>query len=294
MDIIIICIDRDNDLGEKANIKTPIIGRYNNLNAAIKLALSDPEDSDANTIFGGIKIFDELKLKNIKVEIISLAGDKNIGVVSDKKISFQLDNFLEKNNFKSAIVVSDGAEDELILPIIQSRIKIDFIKRVVVIQSEKIERTYYILKKIFNNPKIVQTFFMPLGIIFITFSVLILFGYSNYTLIFILLLIGIYLLFKSLNIENILYKFQYFFRIKNIIKQIKKTLSFNFFLYLISIFIFIIGVTYCRINILNLKNIYLYWNFIEIIKIAVIFSFQKLIIFFCLSLILVILLNKKY
>ena len=39
MKTLIICIDRDNDLGEKAKVETPIIGRENNLKAATALGL---------------------------------------------------------------------------------------------------------------------------------------------------------------------------------------------------------------------------------------------------------------
>ena len=40
--IAVICVDRDNDFGRKAGIDGPIIGRKDNLRAAVKLALADP------------------------------------------------------------------------------------------------------------------------------------------------------------------------------------------------------------------------------------------------------------
>ena len=49
--VLILCIDRDDDLGIKTPIRTPVIGLKNCQNAAIKLALSDPEEADANAIF---------------------------------------------------------------------------------------------------------------------------------------------------------------------------------------------------------------------------------------------------
>ncbi|MEZ5336100.1 MAG: DUF373 family protein [Methanolobus sp.] len=45
------------------------------------------------------------------------------------------------------------------LPIVQSRIKIDSVRRIVVMQSANLESTYYIIKHAFNDPKISQTFF---------------------------------------------------------------------------------------------------------------------------------------
>ena len=94
MQTLIICIDRDNDLGEKAGVPSPIIGREANLDAAIKLASADPEDSDINTIFGGIKVFDELIEEKKEVEIVSIAGDKRVGRAADKKLQVSLRPFL--------------------------------------------------------------------------------------------------------------------------------------------------------------------------------------------------------
>jgi Predicted membrane protein len=49
MQTLVICIDRDNDLGEKAKLETPIVGREANVQAAVALGIADPEDSDTNT-----------------------------------------------------------------------------------------------------------------------------------------------------------------------------------------------------------------------------------------------------
>ena len=51
-------------------------------------------------------------------------------------------------------MISDGAEDEQILPIIQSRINVSSVQRVIVKQSETAESTYYILKRTFDEDKI--------------------------------------------------------------------------------------------------------------------------------------------
>ncbi|MBA3750262.1 MAG: DUF373 family protein, partial [Nitrosopumilus sp.] len=55
--IIIICIDRDDDIGTKGKLETPIIGKGPCIEAGIKLAIEDPEDSDCNAIFGAIKSY---------------------------------------------------------------------------------------------------------------------------------------------------------------------------------------------------------------------------------------------
>ena len=61
MKVLVICVDRDDDLGKKAKIKGPVIGREKNIEAGTALILADPGEADANTIFEAVKIFDELK-----------------------------------------------------------------------------------------------------------------------------------------------------------------------------------------------------------------------------------------
>ena len=203
MQTLVICIDRDDDLGEKAKVLSPIIGREDNINAAVKLASADPEDSDTNTIFGGIKVLDDLISKGVDAEIVTFAGDKNIGVVSDQKIARQLEEVLDKIDAKNAIFISDGAEDETLVPIVQSRIKIDSVKRIVVMQSANLESTYYILKNAFNDPKISQTFFVPLGLASIIYAIFLLANYPEGAIIGILAAIGLYMLYRGFGLDDV-------------------------------------------------------------------------------------------
>ncbi|WP_406661580.1 DUF373 family protein [Methanolobus sp. ZRKC3] len=197
MQTLVICIDRDNDIGEKANVRAPLIGREVNIDAAVRLATADPEDSDTNTIFGGVKVLDELIAKGIDAEIVTLAGDKNVGIISDQIIVNQLDTILKQFKAESAIFISDGAEDENLLPIVQSRIKIDSVKRIVVMQSANLESTYYIIKHAFNDPKISQTFFVPLGLASLIYAFFLLIDYPQGAIIGILAAVGIYMLYRG-------------------------------------------------------------------------------------------------
>lgn len=40
--VLVLCIDRDNDLGEKTGIAGPVMGRENNAEAAKKMMIVDP------------------------------------------------------------------------------------------------------------------------------------------------------------------------------------------------------------------------------------------------------------
>ncbi|OYT63294.1 hypothetical protein B6U74_07095 [Candidatus Bathyarchaeota archaeon ex4484_205] len=135
MKTLVLAVDRDNDLGEKAGVKAPVIGRDKVVEAANKLALSDPEDSDLNVLFGAVKIKDEY---GDEAEVAVITGDKEVGVISDKEITKQLEEVLDKTKPKDVVVVTDGAEDEFILPIIQSRVPVTHLRRIIVQQRHLI------------------------------------------------------------------------------------------------------------------------------------------------------------
>ncbi len=112
MKTLILCVDRDDDIGSKTGLETPIIGRKANLEAAIALGLEDPEDSDTNSIFSAISTYDELKKDGEDVEVATVCGSQSIGYKSDLKLSKELDGVLEIVEADSVIMISDGAEDE--------------------------------------------------------------------------------------------------------------------------------------------------------------------------------------
>ncbi|MCD6434201.1 MAG: DUF373 family protein, partial [Candidatus Diapherotrites archaeon] len=114
--LLVLCIDRDDDIGKKTNIRGPIIGRKANLEAATKLILADPGESDANCIFAAVKTYDELK-RNFKVEIATLTGHSKHGLKADEEINKQLEKVLKKFNAKDFVLVTDGKEDEQVIPL---------------------------------------------------------------------------------------------------------------------------------------------------------------------------------
>src|SRR5450756_1754253 len=199
---LVLCIDRDNDLGSKAHLQCPIVGREDNVNAALQLGLIDPEDSDVNAIFEGIRVYDDLKSEGVDAEIASIAGSEDVGLKSDQILAKQLDFVLKKVNATSVVIVSDGAEDEFILPIVESRIQIDGVKRVVIRQSESLESTYYTIKKLFEDPKIANYFFIPVGLTLILFAIFSFARQPEGALIVISAFIGIYLLFRGFGLDE--------------------------------------------------------------------------------------------
>jgi putative membrane protein len=235
--ILIICVDRDNDIGEKAGLETPIIGREALVSAATKLALADSEESDINAIFEAVRIYERLNAReeDAEVEVVLIAGDKIVGVESDRKIGQRLDDVLSKFLAESAILVSDGAEDEWIIPIIQSRVRIDSVRRVVVKQIEPLENTFYVFKRLLEDPTFSRTFLPPIGLIIFLLAVSLLLNLSGKALGLILGVIGIYTLLKGLGRENLIMEFA------ESVKQSLYTGKISFVTYIVAIVLFLAG-----------------------------------------------------
>jgi len=143
--ILVLCIDRDDDIGSKGGVKTPIVGRDSCIHAGIRLAVEDPEEADSNAIFAAIKLYEELLSKGYSPEVALLSGTFKRGVEADEKIAYQLQDVLHKYKADGAVVVSDGIDDEAVLPVIQNMVPVISVQRVVIKHSRSVEYSYAVL-----------------------------------------------------------------------------------------------------------------------------------------------------
>lgn len=268
---LIVCVDRDNDLGEKVNLKGPIIGEKACIEAGKKLLLNDPEDADANSIFGAVKLKKEVK----NSEVVILTGDKNVGIKSDEKIKDQLLKVIRKLKPREAVLVSDGVEDELVIPIIQSYLPIVSVRRVVVKQSEKLEGAYYMIKDFIKdlekNPRMSMAF---VGLPALALILLAIFGATGWRII--LGAIGLYLLIKGFRLEHIVH---------NIIGEFTTAFRrgwIGFFLYTVGIIFCLIGLGHGYMIISRMPIVDYLEAFLTFINNAIWFFFVGGI-FFCLG-----------
>ena len=166
---LVLCIDRDNDLFEKAKISGPIVGREANLEAATKLALADPTETDANTIFRAIGIYDSVSSES-PAQIVTLTGSASLGYSADKEITGQLERVLSDFPADSCIFVSDGASDEQIMPVVRSRLKIDAVEIVVMKQAKELEKTYFVILEKLKEPHYARLVFGVPALLLILFA----------------------------------------------------------------------------------------------------------------------------
>ncbi len=197
MKTLVLCVDRDDDIGVKTGIKGPLVGREDNLSTAMKLGLADPEDSDVNAMLSAVNMYDGLAKDGADVEIATICGDVRVGPASDTVLAQQLDRVLEETRPDRVFLVSDGAEDEAFAPILSSRIRVDHVRRVFVRQTPGAESLYYVFAKQMRNPKVRRKIIAPLGLVLFLFGLIDFFApYAAPALV--LIFAGVYLILISL------------------------------------------------------------------------------------------------
>ncbi len=203
--VLILNVDRDNDIGLKTGLSTPIVGYDNVLIAAQKLLINDPEEADGNALFASLKIYKELKNK-FEVEVAAVTGIPSGGVDADLKINNELDEVLSKFNADYIVLVTDGFSDEEIIPIVSSKKPILSIHRIVVKHSKSIEETYAVLgryiKMLWTESPYKEYFIGVPGIIMILFGILSLLKLTEVAIIYSLIILGFSFLFKGLGIDE--------------------------------------------------------------------------------------------
>ena len=204
--LLVICIDRDNDVGEKTGILTPVIGRDACIEAAQRLALEDPEDADSNSIFAAIKTYEDLISKGYKVEVITVAGVKDRGVQADEKILAETKKVLEIFHANGAVIVSDGEDDESVIPVIQNVLPVVSVQRVVMKVSRSVEYSYAVfgkyLKMIAYDSKYSKFFLGVPGILLLIGGVATIFGYTAEIFAVLVSILGGAFLIRAFDIDR--------------------------------------------------------------------------------------------
>ncbi len=252
MTTLILNVDRDNDYGIKAGVDGPVTGYGECYNAALKLISVDPEDSDSNALFGAIKVYDDLRRKNENVEIALITGDDDVGSKSDEILGKQLDDVLSMDHYDDLILVSDGAEDDYIIPLISSRVRIRYVKHILIRHNENIESLYYYIIRGIKDKKIARKFTIPVGLLLLSYGLSLLI-FTIYVMVLtksyvispgsgavmlVTIILGAYFVGRAVEINQLIIKL-----VVNL-KEYSQEAKISMLSYIVSFFIIIIGIAY--------------------------------------------------
>jgi hypothetical protein len=206
MKILFLCVDRDDDLGAKAGVPSPVVGRRKNLEAALALGLADPEDSDTNAILAAVHLYDrELQTAQAvgdQVEVATITGHRSMGLKGDRKLAAELDEVLAATRPDQVVLVSDGAEDERIMPILTSRTRVVHVHRSIVKQAPRLEGAFYTLSRILDEPKQARRFVLPIALLMLFWGSMTLLGHWQWALGGTLAFVGAWLLVHAMQWES--------------------------------------------------------------------------------------------
>jgi putative membrane protein len=205
--LLIACVDRDNDLGVKTGLESPIIGQEQCTAAGTRLSLIDPEEADANAIFAAVKEFRELSQKGHQCEVVVLSGVFERGVEADRKILNELKRVLNTFNADGMILVSDGVDDEQVIPVIQGLIPIVSVKRVIIRHSRSMEESYAVfgryLRMLAYDPRYSKYFLGLPGVMLLIIGLLIYMELSRIAFIVVIGGIGVIFLVRGFELDRV-------------------------------------------------------------------------------------------
>ena len=202
MSTLVLCVDRSDAIGRSAGLATPIVGWEAVRSLVIEVGLSDPEDTNVNTLLEGLRVTRELRDDGDEDATIAVISGADESIVSaDRAVARQVDDLVTELDPSSAIVLIDSAQDEQVLPIIESRVPIDAVDRVVVRQARDLESTYYLLKQFLADEELRQTTLVPIGLTLLALPLMMTQMSTEVALASITAVIGLFLLYKGLGID---------------------------------------------------------------------------------------------
>jgi len=195
---LVVCLHRGESLGDEP---LPIVGREAVESLVTRVGVDDPEDSRGNSLLETLRLSRDLEADGDEtvVAVVSGTGER---VGGDREIARQVDQLVERHDPDSAVVVVDSAEDERVVPIVESRVQVDAVDRVVVRQARDIESTYYLLKQFLADEELRKTVLVPLGAALLAFPALVFLADSpTLALGTIAAAVGTFLLYKGLGVD---------------------------------------------------------------------------------------------
>jgi len=195
---LVVYVDRSGGIGHDG----PVVGWEAVQALVTDVGLDDPEDSRVNCILEALHVARDLR-DGGEESIVAVVAGGGDGIKSDRAIARQTDQLVSEYDLAAAIVVTDSAGDERVVPIIESRVRVDAVDRVVVRQSHDIQSTYYLLKQFLGDEELRGTILVPIGAALLAFPVLLLLADNvAVALSAIAGVIGVFLLYKGLGIDE--------------------------------------------------------------------------------------------
>jgi putative membrane protein len=199
---LVLCVDRANGIGRTTGVSMPVDGWDAVRSLATDVGLADPEDSTVNCLLEALRVTRDLRDDGEEAVVAAVSGSGDTAVDADRSVATQIDRLLECHAPDSAIIVTDSADDERLVPVVESRLPVDSVDRIVVRQARDIESTYYLLKQFLADEQLRSTVLVPLGVGLLLLPVLLVRFSAGVALAGLASLLGAAVLYKGLAIDT--------------------------------------------------------------------------------------------
>jgi putative membrane protein len=199
---LVVYVDRTDGFAA-AGVEPPVTGRDAVTDLVTTIGLADPEDATVNCLLDAVRIADDLKAGGEEA-LVAVVADSSDAAFADRAIARQLDELTADRSFDGVVVVTGSAESERLLPVIESRLPVDSVDRVVVRQAHDLESTYYLLKQFLADEELRETVLIPAGVALVAFPVLTAVAGPAVALATISAVTGAFLLYKGLGVDDYL------------------------------------------------------------------------------------------
>lgn len=199
---LVVCIDRGETVTD-ATGEIPVVGERAVRSLVTEVGLRDPESSRVNCLLEGLRLARELRAADDD-PVVAVVSGTDESVDADREIAQQIDELLAAHDIESAVVVTDNAADERLVHVVESRVPVDAVSRVVVRQARDLESTYYLLKQFLADEELRKTVLVPIGVALLAVPLLLAFAESATAAIAAVAAIaGLFLLYKGFGIGDV-------------------------------------------------------------------------------------------
>ncbi|WP_049997605.1 DUF373 family protein [Halococcus sediminicola] len=203
MSTLVVCIDRGEIVADAAG-ELPVVGERTVRSLVTDVGIADPESSRVNCLLEGLRLARELRDAG-EEPVVAVVSGVDESVDADRDLARQLEGLLADRAIESAVVVTDSTTEERVVHVVESRVRVDGVSRVVVRQARDLESTYYLLKQFLADEDLRQTVLVPIGVALLAIPMFVLFARSlRSALAAVAGVTGLFVLYKGLGVGDAL------------------------------------------------------------------------------------------
>jgi len=166
------------------------------------VGLTDPEATTVNCLLEALRVTRDLNASGTDAMVAVVSAAPTGTTAPDRAVADQLDELAAGYDLTATVVVTGTTDNAQLLPVIESRLQVDGVDRVVVRQARDIESTYYLLKQFLADEELRTTVLVPLGISLLLVPALLLWFSPAVAFAGLATLLGGAVLYKGLGIDD--------------------------------------------------------------------------------------------